>query len=174
MGTAPQTSIASRVAAVPGQLHGSGHIIEPCTNEEASAGLPFGTMVKNGTAQNLGKLPAAITDKLAGIVVFNHAYNRDTELDSDGIQPKATFGLLRKGQISVLLEENVAVGGAVRVRCVVEGDEQKGAFRTTEDATDCIDISAFAQWRTSGSAGGTAVLEVDMTNAALAVADDGS
>lgn len=171
MGTAPQTSIADRVAGVPGQLYGSGHKIEPVTNEEATAGMPFGIMVKNGTAARLAKLPAATSDKLAGIVVLNHAYNRDTELDTDGIQPKATFGILREGCIHVLLEQNVAVGDAVRVRAVATGAEQAGAFRATQDTADCIDISDFASWRTGGTSGGTAVLEINMTGASLAVAD---
>jgi hypothetical protein len=111
MGTAPQTSIVTRDAGVPGQLHGSDHKIEPMTSEEASAGIAFGVMVKNGSANGsnlLCKLLTATTNKLAGIVVFNHDYNRDTELDTDGLQPKATFGVLRQGQIHVLLEENVA------------------------------------------------------------------
>lgn len=164
--TAPQTSVASRRAAVPGQLHGSGHVIEPCTSTEASAGIPAGVMIKNA-----GLLLTATDNALLGVPVFNHYYNRESELDSDGYQPKATFGLLRKGRISVLLEENVAVGDPVRVRAVVAGAEQAGAFRTSADGTDCIDISAFASWRTAGSAGGTAELEVDMTNASLAEAD---
>ena len=168
-GTAPQTSIAARDAGMPGMLTGSDHVIEPCTNEEASASLPFGVMIKNGTAgaNLLGKLLTATSEKFAGIVVHNHAYNRDTEVNATGMMPKSTFGILRRGQIHVLLEENVAVGDAVRVRCVVSGGEQAGAFRTTADSTDCVDISLYAQWRTAGSLGGTAVLEIDMSGAGL-------
>lgn len=175
MGTAPQTSIATRAKAVPGQLYGSGHVIEPATNEEASAGIAFGVMVKNGTAgsnPNLVKLLTATSEKLAGIAVFNHYYNRDTEVDTDGLQPDAVFGLLRKGQIWVKIEETVAVGDPVRVRAVVAGAEQAGAFRTSADSTDCFDISTFAQWRQGGTASeGVALLEVDMANAGLADPD---
>ena len=166
MGTAPQTSIASREAGFPGQLVGRGHVIEPMTSAEASASIPFGVMVKNG-----GLKITATTSKLAGVVAHNHAYNVDSELDANGLRPKATFGLVRKGEVRVLLEENVAIGDAVRVRAVVAGAEKAGAFRTTADSTDCIDISAFASWRSAGSAGGYATLSIDMDNANLAEAD---
>lgn len=136
---------------------------------EASAEIPFGSMVKHGTLDGDAKALAATSDKLAGIVVHAHNYAKDTELGTTGLKPKAQLNVLRSGRIWVAVEEAVAVGGAVRTRAVAPGT--LGVFRTTADAGKSIDISKFARFLTSTSGAGFALLEIDMSGAANATAD---
>lgn len=160
------------------------------TSEEASAGIPFGVCVAQGSEDRTALLVATTADVLIGIAMYANDLSTPQEVTApdDGvtaldprIQPGVTFSVLRRGRIWVRTEENVAPGDAVRVRGVISsndtgyldsGHEVPGAFRTTaDDTTDCTDISAFARWVTSGSAGGLAELEVDFTNAALSNPD---
>lgn len=149
---------------------------DSATSEEASASIPFGVMVIRGTGDHGAKLlhtsAAAVEQLLLGISVRSHDFAIGSELDTDGkLKPGATFAVGRTGRYKVLVEDAVSPGDPVRVRAVVAGAEVKGAFRTAADGTDCVDISAFAQWRTSAGIGEVAVVEIDMTNSALAVAD---
>lgn len=141
------------------------------TSEEASAETRFGIMVKGGTADGSSKLLAATSDVPIGIVVFAHNFAKPVQLGDDGLKPGITFGVLRRGRIWVVPEDAVTPASDVRIRCVVAGNEVKGAFRAAQDLTDCIDISGFAKWITSADAGEPAILEIDMTNSGLAVAD---
>lgn len=141
-------------------------------NDHASAEIPFGVMVAASSDPGDGALPLTATDNvLAGIVVYDHAYARLAELGDTGLKPDVVMTVLKRGRIYVLPEETVVPGGAVRVRAVVTGSEVAGAFRTTADSTDCIDISAFARWVRGGSSSSPAVLEIDMLFAQTAVAD---
>ncbi len=173
----PQTSVASAMTArLAGDLSDSFSLAnsrkESRTSEEASAGIPFGIMVKEGTAAGLAKLCTGTTNVLAGIVVRSNSFAIPDELVvATGLTPKTTFSAVTKGEINVLLEENVTLGSDVRVRMVAGGGEQAGAFRTTADSTDCLDLTALARWLTAGSSGDTAVLQIDLSNVGLAVAD---
>jgi len=175
----PQTSVADNMTVgIVGALADANLAsVDSRVNEEASAEMPFGIMVVRGTDKATDALllhtSAAASDSLlAGVVVYSAAYAKPEELGDDGVKPNMTVGLLQKGRIYVLPEEAVAPGDAVRVRAVVSGSEQAGAFRTTADDTDdCIDISKFARWITSGSSTVPAVLEIDMSGAADALAD---
>jgi hypothetical protein len=80
--------------------------------------------------------------------------------------------VLRKGRIFVRPEDAVTPTSEVHVRAVATVAEVAGAFRGTNDGTtDTIDITGFAKWHTSAGAGEIAILEIDMTQASLAVAD---
>jgi hypothetical protein len=144
-------------------------------NEEASAEMLFGTMVAQGDSAKGAKLIAGTAAQAAptllGLVVHGHHYAQPLELGESGLKPGVTFGLGLRGRFFVRVEQDVAPGDDVRVRVVAAGAEVKGVFRATADSTDCVDLSALARWRSEGEAGGIAVLEIDMTNAALAVAD---
>jgi hypothetical protein len=170
--TAPDVGVAGDIADLNTAKNG---VIDSATSEEASAEIPFGTMVIQGTADNGAKqlhTSAAVSEQLLlGIAVRSHDFAVGSELGDTGLKPGATFGVLKKGRAWVAVEDAVAPGDPVRVRAVVAGNEVKGAFLTAADSTDAIDISAFAKWRTSADAGDLAVVEIDMTNSALAVAD---
>lgn len=173
----PQTSVTAMTEAVAGLL-ADNTLTKDClpgTSEESSAEIPFGVMVAIGTEDDgallLHTSAAAMASKLKGVSVFGHGYAKPQELGDTGFKPKCTFDVLNKGRIYVLVEETVAVGDDVRVRVVTAGNEVKGAFRATQDSTDCVKINKFAKWIRGASSGGLAVVEIDMTNSALAEAD---
>lgn len=171
-----QTAVNDRMpAGIPGQLADLwtaefGDVVST-TSQEASAETPFGVMVKRGTVDETSKLLSANTDKLHGIVVHAQNFAKPVQLGDTGLKPGITFGILRKGRIWVTPEDAVTPASEVHVRAVVAGVEVKGAFRGTDDGTDTIDITGFAKWITSAGAGEVAILEVDMNQASLAVAD---
>ena len=176
---ATQTTVADRMTlAIAGMLDQSEMVasIRSYTSEEASAEIPFGTMVIRGTDEDNGVLQvhtsgATVIALLAGVVVHSHAYAKTQELGDTGLKPDTTFGVLQKGRIWVTTEDACDPGDAVRVRVVVAGAEVKGAFRVAADSTDCVVLSkTMARWLTSAGAGGLALLELDML-AIDAVAD---
>lgn len=170
-----QTDVTPMAEAVAGLLADNTLSKDAVTglNEEASAQIPFGVMVCQGTTDDgallLNTSSAAMEGALKGISMFGHGL----DIGTTGINPEALFSVLVKGRIYVLPEEDVAPGDPVRVRAVASGSEVKGAFRTSADSTDCVDISKFARWVKSAdiSAGEYAIVEIDMTMSALAVAD---
>lgn len=162
---------------IPGQLadlHTAefGDVISS-TNEEASAEIPFGLMVKEGTggSWDLAKLPTAAAG-LLGIVVFAQNFSKPTQLGDSGLKPGVTFGVLRKGRIYVELTGADAVTPASEVHVRVAGVGQKGSFSGgTGVAAETVDITGFARWAGSGTTGDIVALEIDMTNSASAVID---
>lgn len=181
----PQTSVATRMtvglAGLIGNLEGMAHAtVVSATSTEASAEIPFGVMVQRGTPDGSAKLLSstaaamAANNLLLGVVTHAQGYAEPQELgdtDAGGLKPGTTFGVLLKGPIYVVPEENVTPASDVRVRVVVTGNEVKGAFRATADASDCVEISAFARWMETGLAGSPTLLYIDMTNVALTTAD---
>ena len=140
-------------------------------NVEASAEIPFGTMVARATG-GAEQLDAG-DDNLVGIVIRDHAYDIPNELGDTGLKPTVVMTVLSKGRIWVPVEEAVTdLSGPVRVRHTVTGNEVPGAFRTTADSTDCIDCSAFARWiGASVTSNGATLAEVEIFgnfNAAIA------
>jgi len=176
MSTAPQTSVDAKAAGIPGQTCGMANpLIEPAVNGETSASIPFGVMVQQ-SAQGEVKLLTGGTNKMAGIVVHDNDLNRGTQVDDLGVMIDAMCSIARRWRGYVLIEVTVAVGDAVRTRHTATGNEQAGAFRNTADVTDCFNLSSVASWREGGTASGSpargvALLEIDMTNAALIASD---
>lgn len=177
---AQQTTVSSRMAfALAGQLADSNrkNNCDAKTSAEASAEIPFGVAVVRHSSDedNLVVKPhtsaAAAAPLFAGIVVHNHAYVRTIELGDTGLKPKVTMDVLQNGRIYVFPEDAVDPGDSVKFRVVVAGSEVAGAFRAAADSTDCVDISKFARWITSGSSTVPAILEIDMAGASMAVAD---
>ncbi len=106
----------------------------PRTNMHASAGIPFGIMVKRHATEGGVTLITALTDAMDGVSVFGHAYSKPDELDTDGIQPDTVFDVLSRGRIYVLPEADVTPASAVRVR-MVTGDAAEPAGSFTPDIT---------------------------------------
>ncbi len=172
----PQTTVndTQSVALFEGALADSSRPeCESRVNEEASAEIPFGVMVAEGSAdKQKGALNlSAQADKLAGVVTHSHAYNKDNELGATGLKPDVVMTVLRRGVVWVKVEESVTPDSPVRVRAVATGSEVPGAFRTSQDLTDTIDISSFARYLGSASAGGLVKLWIDMLDRADAVLD---
>lgn len=180
-----QTAVASKMTAgLAGQLFSLGDAADArlgsATSAESSAEIGFGLMVIRGSADGSALLPhtsaAAMVAAplLLGVVVLSHGFAEPQELadtDSGGLKPKTTFTVLEEGEIWVIPEDNVTPASDVRVRVVAAGAEKAGAFRAAADSTDCVEISAFARWRSSASGGSPARLWIDMSNVQLAVAD---
>lgn len=172
MQTAVETRYPIGIAGQLADLHTAefGDVVH-AVSEEASAEIPFGVMVKQGTADDGVLLLSANDDNIKGIVVHGHHFSKPVELGDTGLKPGISFGILRKGRIFVVAKTNVTPASEVHVRAVVAGAEVKGEFRGTSDGTDTIDITGFAKWVTSASSGEVAILEIDMSQSALATAD---
>jgi hypothetical protein len=157
-------------AAIAGQLADNGeHDVMPMYNEEASAEIAFGRAVKFGTNANGALLPTAETDVIAGIVMHTHAYTRgwdDADLGDTGVKPDAALSVLRKGRIWVTVEDDVVANvSRLWVRAVAGGDpEFLGGLLDADDGTDTVDCTNQGVFRTTASAGGLAILEVDFVN----------
>jgi hypothetical protein len=148
-----------------GMLDGSDHNFASGFSEEASAEIPFGVAVARGTADDGVKLPAASTAKIRGVVVHSHAYDKDQELGDTGIKPKCQISVGRRGRFLVTVEEAVIPGDRAFIRYATgDGGSQKGAWRKSAVAGETIDVTAEAEFQTTASAAGLAVVEVDFTN----------
>jgi hypothetical protein len=176
MGVATQTAVADALtiafAGQYDQMAQSTHI-DSKYSEESADEIPFGVMVIRGTDEDDGALKchtsSAVTAPLmAGVVVHNHAHQKDNELGSTGLKPDVSFGVMTRGRVYVTTEEAVTIGDAVRVRAVISGDEVAGAFRTTaDDTSDCVELDpSMARWVRGAGIGELALLELDMLGAA--------
>lgn len=138
-------------------------------NNEASAGIPFGVAVKVDVTDDSGRgylNLAANSDKVNGITLYAYAHQPGTtgDIDTDGnLKPGAMLDILNQGRVLVVVEEAVSVGDRAYVRAVASGSEVLGAFRKSADASDTIDITKNAIFRTAAGIGGLAVVEVDFT-----------
>lgn len=120
--------------------------IVSAANEEASASIVVGTMVKRGTAAGLVKKLTSDEETPWGIVTRAHAYSEaqieslevDTDVFYDAIKPDTMMGIGRRGRFAVLIEENVDFDDPVRVRSVATTGEVAGAFGTTDNGIDSI------------------------------------
>jgi hypothetical protein len=177
MSSPVQTTIDTPLAGLPGAPcddHAARHNrVETCLNEEASAAIPFGYAVKQGTAERKCKLPSAKTDRLIGFATYSPGYVRNTQLADNGIQPKTYLGVTTKGGLWIMPEEDVAVGDGVHVRVTANAGKLPGQVGKTDDGVRTIDISPFAEWRTAGgtTSGQPAKLVFDFVNASLAHTD---
>lgn len=173
---ATQTSVSDRMtAAFAGMLADSSYVknVRSYVNEEASAEIPFGVMVKQGTAANDAKACASgdTSPVFIGVTVHSHAYAKPTEVGDTGVKPNMTLGVLTRGCIWVPVEEAVTPASAVLVRIIATGSEVAGAFRDTADASDCIDISGWARFVSTTTGAGFAQLEFDVANRSEKAAD---
>jgi hypothetical protein len=169
------TANVSQTAAFAGMVVSTEpHTIRSYVSEEASAELPFGIMLKQGTAdgQALQIDDAGDVAEFIGVLAHSHKYAKPTQVGDTGVKPDQSLNVLTKGVIWVEVEEAVTPLSAVRVRMVATGDEVAGAFRdTADDTTDCADVSLFCRYLTSAAANGLAQLEIDMVGRNSAVAD---
>ncbi len=161
-----QTSYSATMTyGIEGQLADSGPVdILSRVNGEASLEIAFGLGVKKGTGDEAVLSPTAEGDRIEGIVVHSHAYAKTTELDT-GVKAKGSLSILRKGRILVKVEEAVVRGDRGWCRAVAgAGGTRLGAWRKSDVGAETIDCTTQAEFLTSASANGLAVLEVDFTS----------
>ena len=179
---APQTAVGTPLVGLEGAPADSqaadDNVVRTYLQEESSAHIPFGRVVKLGTADagtgvSGAKVPSAKTDKLVGISTFARSFNRGTELDDDGILPKVHFGVTEKGTLWIMPEEDVVPGDAVHARVTTNSAKLPGMIGKSDDGAKTIDITPFAQWRTAGgpTLGQPAKLTFDFTNRVLGLTD---
>ena len=146
---------------------------------ESSASMPFGVAVCFKTSAPLtdldALLPAATTDKVAGILKFSHAYARAWtddagttfgDLDGTGLRPGALLSVVRNGRILVKCGSGCKPGDRLFIRALGSGADggTKGNLENAADSSNMIDATTQGQWLTTAVAGGLAWLEVDFLN----------
>lgn len=168
-----QTSYpTSMQPAFEGQLADNGHTDKlSYLQGEVSAEVPFGVCVAQGAAgavqgtPDKAILPAASNAILVGVVIKADVYHKDQELGTNGLKPKATLSVLRKGRIWVKSETANTIGQRAHVRYAAgAGGTQLGAFRNATVASETIDATNQVVFRTACSAGGLCIAECDFTN----------
>ena len=158
------TYLRDQPAGRPGMLADNSWLKDSVSavNDEASAEIQFGIMVQQAAEGKCTILTAA-TNKFLGISLLDHAYHLSQELGDTGVKPDMMLDVLRRGRIFVKIDEDVAVGDAVRFRIDNGGGGVPGVFRKTADAGNTTNVTFGARWVKGGtSALGFAVLEIDL------------
>ncbi len=176
MANIPQSSVEDTMdIGIVGQLadfqSNADATVDTATSEESSAAIPFGVFVQQGSADDGALLLTGGSNRLKGIVVHSHSFERRTELSDAGLDPLATFAVLTRGRVYVTANDDVAVTDEVHVCHTVDTNFAVGLAGPSPNAANTIDITAFARWIKGGLKGEVVVLEIDMNNVALASAD---
>jgi hypothetical protein len=156
---AGQTSVSN----APNAALQAGQVADLCplndvmsyVSAEASAEIPFGRMLVQGTGDKDAKLMAAQADAMIGISVFSQAYNRDNEIGATGVKPKMTLGVMTRGRIWVQVTADVTPASVVRVH------KTGGTFQDDSSAGNTV-VLKNARYLTTTLANGLALLEFDI------------
>lgn len=162
--SAPQTSVSIvQGVSFAGQLGDTSQMndAKSYVNAEASAEMPFGILVVQGTLEQDALIPAAQANLAVGILMHSHAYQKDNELGTSGLKADVVFSALTRGRIWVTVDEAVTIAGAVRVRMSGAG---AGTFRTAASAGVTKLITSSARFLTATAGAGVALLEIDINN----------
>lgn len=150
------------------------HDLVTMIQNEASASIDFGLGVvfdPTPTTDKSAVLPAAITDKLVGIVAHANTYapaytdlmtnTTIGGLDVNGVKPGQALNVLRHGRILVKAASGCAPGDKLWVRAIAGGGKAVGSLENANDGVLMIDATANGTWLTTAAAGGLAWLEVN-------------
>jgi hypothetical protein len=146
-------------------------------NTEASASMPFGIVVAFKTTSPASDrdaiLPSATQQKLAGVLVHSHDYERTFtlpdgttagELDSTGIKPGAEIAVLWRGTVWVKVQQAVVVGDRLFVCHTANAVyTAKGQVGNADESSNTVDATAIGRFTSSAAAGGLAKLQVDFS-----------
>ncbi len=172
--TSTKLKMDEYLAGMP--VDNSDHDTESYVNEEASAELPWGVALVQGTADRGAKLAAAQANRIIGVARREDAYGKDSELGSTGLKPKVSVSVTRRGKLPVLVNEAVAPTSPVRVRMTTNAgangtNSGPGTFCTTASAGHTVLISSGARFLSTTAGAGIAILAFDFTPLSVAVAD---
>jgi hypothetical protein len=136
-----------------------------------SSEVLFGSAVcPHATDEDKVILPAANTDKVAGLVARSHFHAPDIEVNAagTGLKEGALANILVKGAMLVTAEDAVAWQARGYVRCTAGGDaaEKVGGIVGAAEGSETIDTSSQIQHQASSVAGGLVLVEVDFTRKA--------
>jgi len=126
----------------------------------AAVDINFGYGLAVTAVEGVVALPAAAGFIFAGVAVQSL---KDIPR-STGValyEADEEFPILRKGRIWVYSEQAVNPTLAVFLRHTVNATLVPGDFRVDIDTANAQDISAFAKWRSTTTAAGLAILEVN-------------
>lgn len=149
-------------------------------NEEAATNIPFGILVKRGTAEGLIKLPTSVADVFDGVIVHANEFDAESMLADatvntfvqSAIKPGITAGRLLCGAILVIPEATGVAASEVHCRIVASGgNTQLGSFTPTAEVAKTIDLTGCARWLEPPVLGVPTPLWIDLSNAALITAD---
>lgn len=131
--------------------------------ESGTTEIGFGRMVKQGSGDFTCNLLSGASDKLVGVTLHSHAYEPTVQLGSGGgILPKEPVTVRKQGRIWVFTEQAVTPADPVHVRYATgAGGTVLGRFRKAAVASETFQLYG-ANWITSASAGGLAMLEFDI------------
>lgn len=161
------TSYAEMARGYAGQLSDiRNNTVESYVQGEASAEIPFGVAVAEGTA---GSPSTGVPDScinmvngssvVAGVVVHSHAYNPESQLGTTGIKPKNLVNVCRKGQILMQHEGAVTKGGTCFVRhSTGAGGSVKGVVRADADTATAVSTASLTFAETKAAVGDGLVL----------------
>lgn len=140
---------------------------------EASAEIPFGVVVAQGTASAVDGTPddailmVDANSKIVGVHLHSHAFTKNTvdaQVGDTGVKPENLISVLREGRVYAVLEGTCTKGAQAYVRHTAgAGGSQKGALRADADiatAVICKGIT-FAETKTSNG-DGLVLVDVDM------------
>lgn len=150
---------ASMDAAIAGQLADLSQAdIRSFVSEEASAEIPFGTAVVQGTAEKGALIPSAYDDIAMGVLVHSHATEGLYDQTS-GLDPKAELNILNRGRVWVTAATAASIGDRGFIHYT---GAQKGRIGNTNTTDTVLDTSAQIRFLTASTeAGDLAVVEVD-------------
>lgn len=169
--TAIQTSFSQSMTASFAGMLADGYpdpLIIPGRNNESSAAIAFGLMVKweRSTDDDGVKILTANSEKVAGVVVYSPSYAKDIngvgDLNSTGLKPGSIMNVLRKGRVWVYAGTSVLPGDPLYVRVANAGSNQLiGGAENAADSTNTIALKG--TFLRTAAAGALTVVEFDMT-----------
>ena len=150
-----QTNYNSEMSiGIEGSIADSGKIDAQSAIIEGAGVTSFGVAVTKGSSDEQVKALSATTEKVRGLVLHQNV--------ADGvIAAGLAVSILRKGRAFVKVEEAVVKGDPVFVRAVATGGEIAGAFRKSQDGTDCIAVTN-AEFASSAAAGALAIVDLNL------------
>lgn len=161
--------IIVQTVAIEGALaDNSDHDVVPMYNGEASAEIAFGRAVAYARAgdgsDNAALLPlAANTPLCAGITLHIDQYTA-ADLGTTGVKIGGQLSVLRRGRVWAKCLTACQPGDRLFVQKTVNGGTRPlGVCDNAVDGSNSIDLTKVGEWRTTASAGGLAILEVDFT-----------
>lgn len=151
--------------SIAGQLADLGiSDIRSFVQAEASAEIPFGYAVVQGTLAADALLPSSSDDVFVGIVAHSNAYDPDNDLGTTGIKPDCELNVVNKGRVWVVVGEAVAVND----RGYVSYDANSatpGRIMKADVTDETLDTSAQIRFLSAADAAGDlALAEIDCMN----------
>lgn len=153
--------------SIAGQLAEMGALpsIDSRVNAEASAEVPFGYAVVQGSAVKDALLPSADTDVFVGILAHSHAYDPENDLGTDGVKSDRELNIVARGRVWVVVGGAVSVGDRGYVAYTDDTADAPGQIMGEDHAGETLDTSAQIRFLTAASnAGDLALAEIDIMN----------